>query len=150
MRSLTKNERCEQIAQMLTKNEQPWAICSGGSPKNKRMSESLVFWTYRPFAHCLLIFSQKTSDSLRTPMSELPTLSIRSEKKAVSSIRQEEVVLSIRSEAASWVFGQRRRFWVPSQRRQFWVLGQRRPFWVLGQRRPFWVLGQRRQFFVWC
>ena len=60
----------------LTKNERPRAICSGRSEemsnrelrsltKNERMSEMLIF---------LSIFGQKTSDSLRKPMSEFPAL----------------------------------------------------------------------------
>ena len=52
----------------LTKNELPWGICSGRSPK---LSESLVLLSE------LLIrsfFSQKTSDSLRKPISEFPAL----------------------------------------------------------------------------
>ena len=74
-RSLTKNERCEQIAQvahqkwvtmsdllsLLTKNDWPWANRSGRSLK---MSESLIF-------------SQKTSDSLRKPMGKFPALQYR-------------------------------------------------------------------------
>ena len=54
LRSLTKNEQCEQITQVahqtwasvsnllrsLTRNERTWANCSGSSPK---MSESLIF-----------------------------------------------------------------------------------------------------------
>ena len=74
LRSLTKNEWCEQMAQvthqkwatvsdllrLLSRNEQTWANCSGRSPK---MSE----WTYCSFflqiAH-LLIFSQKTRADL--------------------------------------------------------------------------------------
>ena len=79
LRLLINNERCERIAQVayqkwttmsdslrsLTKNERPWANCPGCS---LRMSESLVF---ELIAHSL-IFSQKTSDSLRKLMSEFP------------------------------------------------------------------------------
>ena len=74
---LTKNERCERIAQVthqkratmsdslrsLTENERPWANRSGGSPK---MSESLVFLSK--------FFRKKKSHSLRKPMSEFPAL----------------------------------------------------------------------------
>ena len=51
----------------LTKYEQPWANRLGHSPK---MSKSLIFWANRSFTHLVT----KTSDSLRKPMSEFPTL----------------------------------------------------------------------------
>ena len=67
----------------LTKNERPRAICSGRSEemsdvseslilltKNERMSEPLIFWVNRSFAH----FLTKTSDSLGNQMSEFPAL----------------------------------------------------------------------------
>ena len=129
LRSLTKNEQCERSAQV---PHQKWVTMSDSLrwlTKNERIT-----CFFEQFAHLLIIcwfFLQKTSDSLRKPMSELPTLSIRSEK-AVLRIRSEEVVLSIWSEVASWVFGQRRRFLVSGQRRQFWVCGQRRQFSVSG------------------
>ena len=88
----------------LTKNEQSWANRSGRSPKmsyheqfthiaqrkwaimrellrsltkNEQMSESLVFWANRSFAH---FFANKISDSLRKPMSEFPVLHINHQK----------------------------------------------------------------------
>ena len=55
LRSLTKNERCEWIAQFA---HQKWAT----------MGDSLRSFGYS------LIFSQKTSDLLRKPMREFPAL----------------------------------------------------------------------------
>ena len=54
----------------LTKNEQPWGNRSGRSPK---MSECQIACFFQQIAHSL-IFSQKTSDLLRKPMSEFPAL----------------------------------------------------------------------------
>ena len=54
----------------LTKNERPWANRSGLSPK---MSEWANCSFFERIAHSL-IFSQKTSDSLRKPISESPAL----------------------------------------------------------------------------
>ena len=84
LRLLTKIEQFEKIAQVahqkwaiksvllrsLTKNERPWVICSGRSPKwaNERISRF-----FEQIAHSLIFFS-KTSNSLRKPMSEFPTL----------------------------------------------------------------------------
>ena len=71
LRSLTKNERCERIPQV---THQKWATMSKSLrllTKNERMSELLVFLSeslIRSF------FRKKTSDSLRKPMSEFPTL----------------------------------------------------------------------------
>ena len=51
----------------LTKNEQPWAICSGRSPK---MSELLFFWANRLFAHFFANkqrFAQKTDERIPSP-----------------------------------------------------------------------------------
>ena len=84
LRSLTKNEQCERIAQVthqkwatmseslrsLRVNERLWANRSGRSPK---MSE----WANRSFFEWIthsLIFGQKTSDLLRKPMSEISAL----------------------------------------------------------------------------
>ena len=96
--SLFGKEQCERVAQvthdkratmseslrLLTKNEQPWDIGLGRSPK---MSNREIFaqvahqkWKNEQIAHFferiahLLIFSQKTSDSLRKPMKEFPIL----------------------------------------------------------------------------
>ena len=81
LRSLTKNEQCEQIAQVanqkwatmsdslraLRGNEQSWANCLGSSPK---MSE----WVNRSFFWVNHWFLGKTSDLLGIPMSEFPAL----------------------------------------------------------------------------
>ena len=72
LRSLNKNEQCEQIAQVA---HQKWATMSKSLrslTKNERMSKLLVF---EQIAH-LLIFGQKTSDSLGKPMSKFPALYI--------------------------------------------------------------------------
>ena len=70
LRSLTKMSDVRELLRSLTKNEWPWANRSGLSSK---MSE----WANRSFfegiAHSL-IFLQKTSDSLRNPMSKVPAL----------------------------------------------------------------------------
>ena len=59
----------------LTNNDQPWAICSGRSPKmsdHERIAQvAHQKWVNERIAH-LLIFSQKTSDSLRKPLSKFP------------------------------------------------------------------------------
>ena len=74
LRSLTKNERCERIAQVthqkwvtmsdllrsLTKNEWPWANCSGCSPKMSKWVNSS--------------FLERIAHSLRKPMSVFPAL----------------------------------------------------------------------------
>ena len=84
LRSLTKNERCERIAQvahqklgtmsdslrLLTKNEQTWANSSGRSPKMSKWANRSFFWENRSFAH----FWEKTSDSLGKPMSPVKWL----------------------------------------------------------------------------
>ena len=57
LRSLTKNERCEQIAQVA---HQKWA-------------NEWIAHFFEQIAHSLL-FGQKTSDSLGKPMSEFPAL----------------------------------------------------------------------------
>ena len=57
LRSLTKNERCEPIAQVA---HQKWA-------------NEWIACFYEQIAHSL-IFSQKRSDSLRKLMSEFPAL----------------------------------------------------------------------------
>ena len=70
LRSLTKNERCEKIAQVA---HQKWTTMSNSLRLlrgNERMSELLLFLSE------LLLFGQKTSDSLGKPMSEFPALVI--------------------------------------------------------------------------
>ena len=69
----------------LPKNEWPWAIRSGRSPKmseheriaqvaNQKWANERIACFFEQIAY-LLIFSQKTSDLLRKPMSEFPALS---------------------------------------------------------------------------
>ena len=66
----------------LTKNERPWAICSGCSPKmsdheriahvaHQKWANKQIASFFEQIAHSL-IFLQKTSDWLRKPMSEFP------------------------------------------------------------------------------
>ena len=71
LRSLTKNEQCEWIAQVARQKWETMSDLLRLLTKNEQMSESLVF--FERIAH-LLIFSQKTSDSLIKPMSEFPAL----------------------------------------------------------------------------
>ena len=64
---MSDHERFAQVAQ------RKWAIVSESLrslTKNERMSESLIFWVNRSFAH----FLTKTSDSLGNQMSECPAL----------------------------------------------------------------------------
>ena len=82
LRLLNKNERCERIAQVA---HQKWAMWANRSGRSLKMSDYERFaqvahqkwvneWLARFFeqiAH-LLIFSQKTSHSLRKLMSKLP------------------------------------------------------------------------------
>ena len=78
-----KMSNVSESLRSLTKNERPWEICSGRSPKmsdheritqvahQKWANEWITrFWANHSFAHLLQI----TSDSLRKPMSEFPTL----------------------------------------------------------------------------
>ena len=51
-----------------------WVNCSGCLPKLSEWANRPFFWANCSFAQYSLIFSQKTSDSLRKPMSEFPTL----------------------------------------------------------------------------
>ena len=96
LRSLTKNERCERIAQVAHQKWAMWANRSGCSPKMSdherlaqvahqkwaTLSKSLRSLTkneriahfFEQSAHSL-IFSQKTSDALRNPLSKFPALS---------------------------------------------------------------------------
>ena len=74
------NEQCERIAQVAHKKLAMWANRSGRSPK---MSDHEWFaqvahqkWATMSESLRSLIFSQKTSYSLRTPMSEFPALII--------------------------------------------------------------------------
>ena len=73
-----------EFLRTLTKNEQPWAICSGRSQKmtnheqiaqvaHKKWVNEQIARFFEWIAHSL-IFSQKTSDSLRKLKSEFPTL----------------------------------------------------------------------------
>ena len=73
LRLLTKKEQCEQIAQVA---HQKWATMSyllRLLTKNEQMSKSL-FFSKLLIRLLFADFSQKTSDSLRKPMSEFTTL----------------------------------------------------------------------------
>ena len=90
LRSLIKNERCEQIAQvahqkwarmsdslrLLTKNERPWANRSGLSPKMCKWANSSFFEQIARFLSesLILSFFRKHELSLRNPVSEFPAL----------------------------------------------------------------------------
>ena len=86
IRLLTKNEQCERIAQVAHQKWAMWAICSGRSPKmrdHERIAKAHQKWAneriacfFERIAH-LLIFSQKTSDSLGKPMSKFQALQLR-------------------------------------------------------------------------
>ena len=68
LRSLTKNERCERIAQVA---HQKWGTMSQllrSLAKNERIARFFEQIANSPF------FSQKTSDMLRKPMIEFPAL----------------------------------------------------------------------------
>ena len=84
LRSLTKNEQCEQIAQvvhqkwatrsdslrLLTINERPRANCSGPSPKMSEWANCSFFWANRSFAHLFAKkerFAQKTDEQIPSP-----------------------------------------------------------------------------------
>ena len=81
---LTKNERCERIAQVAHQKWAMWAIRSGHSPKmsnheqiaqvaHQKWANERIACFFERITHSL-IFSQKTSNSLRKPMSEFPAL----------------------------------------------------------------------------
>ena len=72
-RSLTKNERCEQIAQVA---HQKWA-------------NEWIARFFERIAHSL-IFGQKTSDSLGKPMSEFPALKIMNRTFALLLSKNEQ------------------------------------------------------------
>ena len=84
LRSLTKNERFERIAQVahqkratmsdslrsLTKIEGPWAICSGLSPKMSEWPNRSFFWANRSFTNFFAKnkwFAQKTDERIPSP-----------------------------------------------------------------------------------
>ena len=84
LRLLTKNKRCEQIAQvtyqnwatmsdslrLLTKNERPWANRSGHSPKMRELANRSIFLANRSFPHFLAkneLFAQKTDEQIPSP-----------------------------------------------------------------------------------
>ena len=84
LRLLTKNEQCEQIAQVATKNERPWAIRLHRSEEmsdceriaqvaHQKWANEWIACVFERIAH-LLIFGQKTSDLLGKPMREFPAL----------------------------------------------------------------------------
>ena len=81
LRLLTKNVRCEQIAQVA---HQKWAIRSGRLEEmsdceritqvaHQKWANEWISHFFEWIAH-LLIFGQKTSDSLGKPMSKFPAL----------------------------------------------------------------------------
>ena len=84
LRSLSKNERCELIAQVahqkwatmsdllmsLTKNDRPWANRSGCSPKMSKWANRSFFWANCSFAHFFAKnewFAQKTDEGIPSP-----------------------------------------------------------------------------------
>ena len=81
LRSLTKNERCEQIAQVahqkwaicsgpLRGNERLWANRSGRSPKMSEWVNRSFFWVNRSFAHFWAKherFARKTDERIPSP-----------------------------------------------------------------------------------
>ena len=84
LRSLTKNKRCELIAQVthqkwvtmsdsltsLRGNEQSWANCSGRSPKMSEWVNRSFFWANRSFAHFWAKnerFARKTDEQIPSP-----------------------------------------------------------------------------------
>ena len=73
LRSLTKNERCEQIAQDA---HQKWATMSDSLrslTKNEQMSESLVFLANRSFSH---FFAKNERFAQKIDESEFPALPV--------------------------------------------------------------------------
>ena len=79
LRSLTKNERCEWIAQVA---HQKWAIRSGRSEEmsdhevaQQKWANEWIAQFFERIAHSLS-FGQKTSNLLRKPMSEFPSLNM--------------------------------------------------------------------------
>ena len=80
------NERCEPIAQVAHQKWAIWANHSGHPPKisdHERFTQ--VTHQNEQIAHYLLIFLQKTSNSLRKPMSEFPALTKRHSPSSSSS-----------------------------------------------------------------
>ena len=73
-----------KLLRLLTKNEWPWVICSGRSKEmsdreriaqvaHQKWANEWIAHFFERIAH-LLIFGQKSSDSLGKPMSEFPAL----------------------------------------------------------------------------
>ena len=95
LRSLTKNERCEQIDQVAHQKWEKWATMSNSRKlltNNERIAQvAHQKWANEritPFFEWithLLIFSQKKSNSLRKPMSEFPALpfTLKNKRKKV-------------------------------------------------------------------
>ena len=86
LRLPTKNERCERITQVA---QQKWATMSDSLGRSDEMSDREQIaqvahqkWANEWIAHFferiahLLIFGQKTSDSLGKPISEFPALDV--------------------------------------------------------------------------
>ena len=65
----SQNEQFEQITQVA---HHKWATMIDSLTKNEQIA--CFFWANRSFDHYSLIFLQKTSNSLRKPMSKFPTL----------------------------------------------------------------------------
>ena len=88
LRSLTKNERCEQIAQVA---HQKWATISKSLrslTKNEWMSKSLVFWVNCSFANFFAkneLFAQKTVEQIPSAAYQENTLLERPSKFHISS-----------------------------------------------------------------
>ena len=80
LRSLSKNERCEQIAQVAY---QKWATMSD-SLRSLTKNEQIACF-YEQITHSL-IFSPKTSNSLRKPMSEFPALFYREGNRRIPAV----------------------------------------------------------------
>ena len=128
LRSLSKNERCEQSAQVPHQKWAMWAKCSGPSPKmsdhawfaqvaHQKWANHLFFWAIRSFAHYLLIFfaknprfTQKTDERITNPEHSVREGRFENSVRGGSSeylvrgcklsIRSEETIFSIRSEEA--------------------------------------------------
>ena len=90
LRLLTKNVRCERIAQVPHQKLVMWVNHSGRSLKmsdheriaqvaHQKWANERIARFFERIAHSL-IFSQKTSDLLRKPMSEFPALDISTQK----------------------------------------------------------------------
>ena len=108
--SLISSERCERIAQVAHQKWAMWANCSGCSPKmsnHERIAQiAHQKWANQPIARFFeqiansLIFSQKTSDLLRKPISEFPAL--LNIQDTVSSIAAQCILVFTAACVKSW------------------------------------------------